>query len=331
MRRMFTTAEAVADGLTASALRWGEARGRWRRVRQGVYVDGREEPTAFDRALADVVATERGGQRRVGRRRSSGSTAWKSTVVRSAGGGYPGSGWSRSAGLRCTDGLQTMIDLAGVRRRPGLGAGARVGAAQAASDGGRSRRLAPGAGAVPGPGHGSHAKGARVAPARSAARPAACWRHSPCNWSGRSPAWVNRCASSGSARCSSTCRGPASGCSSSSTASNTSASPSTTPGGRPPSWPPPAGCADDSPGPRWSGCRSSTARRMGEIAAQARRRPFASTPPRRPRPHDDCSAPIDSCTESVVIRAGRGHFTTITPIETGGGGPGRRGVRRSGR
>ena len=40
MRRLFTTCEAAAIGLTSNALRWGEATGRWRRVRKGVYVDG---------------------------------------------------------------------------------------------------------------------------------------------------------------------------------------------------------------------------------------------------------------------------------------------------
>ena len=58
MRRLFTTADALADGLTASGLRWGEARGRWRRVRHGVYAEGPEEVDRVDAARAMVLATD---------------------------------------------------------------------------------------------------------------------------------------------------------------------------------------------------------------------------------------------------------------------------------
>ena len=112
MRRMFTTAEALADGLTASALRWGEARGRWRRVRQGVYVDGPEDPTAFDRALADVVATNAvasGGLAAILLGLDGVEVDGRPVRRRS----LPGERVVEVAGLRCTDGLQTMIDLAG--------------------------------------------------------------------------------------------------------------------------------------------------------------------------------------------------------------------------
>ena len=40
MRRLFTTDEAVARDVTIAALKWGEAHGRWRRVRKRVYADG---------------------------------------------------------------------------------------------------------------------------------------------------------------------------------------------------------------------------------------------------------------------------------------------------
>jgi Protein of unknown function (DUF559) len=111
MRRMFTTAEAVADGLTASGLRWGEARGRWRRVRQGVYVEGPEEPTAFERALADVVATNAvasGGLAGVLLGLDGVEVDGRPVRRRS----LPEERVVEVAGLRCTDGLQTMIDLA---------------------------------------------------------------------------------------------------------------------------------------------------------------------------------------------------------------------------
>ena len=52
MRRLFTTEEALARGLTPAALRWGERKGRWRRVQRGVYGEGGGNPSAVDRARA---------------------------------------------------------------------------------------------------------------------------------------------------------------------------------------------------------------------------------------------------------------------------------------
>ncbi|HEX7276446.1 MAG TPA: DUF559 domain-containing protein [Acidimicrobiales bacterium] len=111
MRRMFTTAEAASDGLTSSALRWGERRGRWRRVRQGVYAEGPEDPTDLDLARATVMASNAV---------ASGALAGvllgldgvlldaRPTRRRS----LPTDRIVVVDGLRCTDGLQTMVDLA---------------------------------------------------------------------------------------------------------------------------------------------------------------------------------------------------------------------------
>ncbi len=121
MRRLFT----LDDGLTRSAARWGERNGRWRRVERGVWTEGPEEPTALDRARAAAMVTggvashhlagvlhgldsigldgtwltlaPTGNGRRPHARRSSVPPERIVTV----------------AGLRCTDGLQTMVDLAG--------------------------------------------------------------------------------------------------------------------------------------------------------------------------------------------------------------------------
>ena len=111
MRRLFTTEEAAARGLTSSALRWGESTGRWRRVRKGVYAEGPDEPIVLDRALAELMArdTVAGGSLaavlygldgvdlpgRVRRRRS-----------------LPPERVAVVDGVSVTDGLQTMVDLA---------------------------------------------------------------------------------------------------------------------------------------------------------------------------------------------------------------------------
>lgn len=57
MRRLFTTAEAAARGLSSDALRWGDTKGHWRRIETGVYGEGREQPTPLDRARAAVIAS----------------------------------------------------------------------------------------------------------------------------------------------------------------------------------------------------------------------------------------------------------------------------------
>jgi hypothetical protein len=53
---LFTTDEARSKGVTMATLRWGDAKGRWRRVRRGVYGVGPDEPDALDRARAEVLA-----------------------------------------------------------------------------------------------------------------------------------------------------------------------------------------------------------------------------------------------------------------------------------
>ncbi len=108
---MFTTAEAMADGLTASGLRWGEARGRWRRVRHGVYVEGPDDPTSWERAVAEVLATNAvasGGL--AGMLHGLDSVVLDGRPVRRRM--LPADRTVVADGIRRTDGLQTMIDLA---------------------------------------------------------------------------------------------------------------------------------------------------------------------------------------------------------------------------
>ena len=126
MRRLFTTEEALDRGLIMSALRWGQRTGAWRRVERGVYAEGPDEPTAFDHARAALVRT--GGV-------ACGTLAGELHGLDSVT--FDGSGISvlphqngrrpdvhrrnlpacrivTVHGLRCTDGLQTVVDLAAV-------------------------------------------------------------------------------------------------------------------------------------------------------------------------------------------------------------------------
>ncbi len=111
MRRLFTTEEARAAGLTSDALRWGEATGRWRRLRRGVYGIGPDDPTAFDLELAEVLAR---------RAVASGGVAGVLLGLDSVDlDGHPVRRRPVALGqhllvdgIPCTTGLQTMIDLA---------------------------------------------------------------------------------------------------------------------------------------------------------------------------------------------------------------------------
>lgn len=108
---MFTTEEARAEGVTMAALKWGERSGRWHRVRKGVYRQGPDAPDELDLLVARVIAT--GGV-------ASGTLAG---VLHGLDGvvldtrplrrrSLPPGRVGERDGIRCTDALQTMVDLA---------------------------------------------------------------------------------------------------------------------------------------------------------------------------------------------------------------------------
>ncbi|HEX2850087.1 MAG TPA: DUF559 domain-containing protein [Acidimicrobiales bacterium] len=124
MRKLFTREAALARGLTIDALRWGEGVGRWRRIAHGVYGEGPEPPSALDVALATLLVT--GG---VASADLAGVLLGLDAVELTKGEvtvPETSSGRRRGArrrdidpgrivlvgGLRCTDGVQTLLDLA---------------------------------------------------------------------------------------------------------------------------------------------------------------------------------------------------------------------------
>ena len=220
MRRLFT-----GEGLSESTLGWGERTGRWRRADCGVWADGPDDPSELDRARAAVIAT--GG---VASHHLAGvlhrldavtlDGTWV-TLARTASGRRPHV--SRRAldpqritvvhGLRCTDGLQTMVDLAVRSTRCG---GSRLWCPRSGSGCWQYRACRPGC--APGD--------------RPAFRPRrACLRRCLCSWHERSRACPTRKGRSRRRMPESTWRGRNSACSWSSTASTTRTSLSTTPGG----------------------------------------------------------------------------------------------------
>jgi hypothetical protein len=108
VRRLFTASDA---GLSASALDWGVRRGHWVRVVRGVYAEGASPPSELDRQRAHVLA-----------RNSAASGALAGVLHKLDGVVLDDRPIRRRNltnhvvvdGVPCTDGLQTMIDLAAV-------------------------------------------------------------------------------------------------------------------------------------------------------------------------------------------------------------------------
>jgi len=126
VRKLFTIGDALRRGITKAELRWGERSGRWRRVDRGVYVEGADEPTLRERAVGSVLATD-------------GVASWTLAAVlleldsvrlRTPFVSVPPTSNGRRPevrrrnlapervvivqGVRCTDGAQTLLDLAAV-------------------------------------------------------------------------------------------------------------------------------------------------------------------------------------------------------------------------
>ena len=113
MRRLFTTEEARARGITKGELEWGAARGRWRHVIRGVYGEGPDEPSALDVAVAQVLRD--GGVASgalAGVLHALDSVSLDNRPLRRRT--LPAERIAVVQGVRCTDGLQTLVDLADV-------------------------------------------------------------------------------------------------------------------------------------------------------------------------------------------------------------------------
>lgn len=123
MRRLATVEELRNGGWTRSALRWAAARGQWRRITRGVYGEGPDEPSALERR------TSHRPRDRWCRRRAAGWSSSRSRRHRRhqcrhhraarfkqhqvIGSAAPAATSPQDvAGVRCTDGVQTLVDLA---------------------------------------------------------------------------------------------------------------------------------------------------------------------------------------------------------------------------
>ena len=103
----------AASGHSQSTLRWGEAAGRWRRIVKGVYGDGADDPSELDIAVAEGVRTGAEVTGRAAAMLHGFDGVWihkrKYTVRQRA---LPAERITDLNGIRVTDALQTLIDIA---------------------------------------------------------------------------------------------------------------------------------------------------------------------------------------------------------------------------
>lgn len=124
MRRLYLVRDFHAHGFTRDAIRWGEKKGRWTKVIDGFYGKGPHAPTPAERAVAAVMLTGGIASGRLAGRLHQldsvefggldmtlppGKSAQRAGVRRRV---LPPERITAVEGVRCTDGLQTMLDLA---------------------------------------------------------------------------------------------------------------------------------------------------------------------------------------------------------------------------
>ena len=111
MRRLFTTEEARAAGITKHGLAWAEHVGRCRSIGRGVYGKGPDPPSPLDRARADVLRSGREARGALaGVLHGLDSVHLDGRPTRWAG--LPPDRVVLVGGIPCADGLATLVDLA---------------------------------------------------------------------------------------------------------------------------------------------------------------------------------------------------------------------------
>jgi len=113
VRRLYTMEQARAEGRTESEIRWAVRAGRARQIIHGVYGDGGELPTRFDKACAAVLRSD--GDARgylAGVLHGLDSVPLGASPPRRRR--LPDDQIVVVAGIRCANGLMTLIDLASV-------------------------------------------------------------------------------------------------------------------------------------------------------------------------------------------------------------------------
>lgn len=113
-RRLFTVQQYFAEGRTRGELRWQEDRDLVVQVIRGVYGDGPEEPSEFDKALATMIRNETPAWGLVAARfhRLDAVSDLDPPIPHRHRAPHLGGEPVVIDGVLCTSALQTMVDLA---------------------------------------------------------------------------------------------------------------------------------------------------------------------------------------------------------------------------
>ena len=112
MRRLFTTAEFIARGRTEKDLRWGVRKGKWVRAAHGVYAVGPEPVDALTAAVARVKAADSFASGLLAGTMHDLDAVDAPPRFKQRRGDLIAGPIVIVDGARCTNGLQTVIDLA---------------------------------------------------------------------------------------------------------------------------------------------------------------------------------------------------------------------------
>ncbi|MEY2469971.1 MAG: hypothetical protein QOF21_2669 [Actinomycetota bacterium] len=112
MRRLFTTAEFLATGGTVEQLRWGVKKGSWVRAAHGVYADGPEPVDALTAEIARVRARDSFAAGLLATTLHDLDGAEAAPKFKLRRGELIAGALIDADGVRCTNGLQTVIDAA---------------------------------------------------------------------------------------------------------------------------------------------------------------------------------------------------------------------------
>jgi len=114
MRRLFTTAEFLATGRSERQLHWCVKQGRCVRAAHGVYADGGEPVDALTAAIARVIAADSFAAGLLAGRLHDLDGIDGEVAYKQRRGDLVAGALMVVERIRCTNGLQTLIDLASV-------------------------------------------------------------------------------------------------------------------------------------------------------------------------------------------------------------------------
>lgn len=123
-RKLFRPGEFYAQGGTKSGLDWGMSTSTYVRVAHGVYAPGPEPPTRLEVAIGQVYGSDRVADQLVAATlHDLGGIPWRLPPQKRLRRPLIAGELVTLHSVRCTNGLQTIVDIAPLLKRLGVGDG----------------------------------------------------------------------------------------------------------------------------------------------------------------------------------------------------------------